>query len=157
MRRATGPWTPAVRALLAYLASAGFAGAPRLIDSGGERREVLQYVVGETVGDQVPFPAWCWADPTLVQVARLLRRYHVVVSGFRPTEPMAWHSAEAAVGPAEVVCHNDVSPATVVRRDGEVAALLDWDMAVPAPPEWDLAHAAWQFVPLHPPGLAARL
>ncbi|MGH8867208.1 MAG: phosphotransferase, partial [Actinomycetes bacterium] len=42
-------------------------------------------------------------------------------------------------------------------RDGEVAALLDWDMAVPAPPEWDLAHAAWQFVPLHPPGLAARL
>jgi hypothetical protein len=32
--RDTGPWTPAVHALLRHLEEAGFAGAPRLVGTG---------------------------------------------------------------------------------------------------------------------------
>jgi aminoglycoside phosphotransferase (APT) family kinase protein len=54
-----------------------------------------------------------------------------------------------------VVCHNDLFPENVVFRDGAVVALIDFDMAAPGRPLWDLAIAAEEWVPLHAPG--ARL
>ena len=60
---------------------------------------------------------------------------------------VTWHHAEVRA-PATVVCHNDISPRNTVFRHGRPVALLDWDFASPAPPAWDVAHVAWQFVPL---------
>jgi aminoglycoside phosphotransferase (APT) family kinase protein len=54
-----------------------------------------------------------------------------------------------------VICHNDLFPENVVFRDGAVVALIDFDMAAPGRPLWDLAIAAEEWVPLHAPG--ARL
>lgn len=47
--RDTGPWTPAVHALLRHLERVGFAAAPRVVGSGpGEdAREVLTFIEGE--------------------------------------------------------------------------------------------------------------
>jgi thiamine kinase-like enzyme len=54
-----------------------------------------------------------------------------------------------------MVCHNDLFPENVVFRDGVVVALIDFDMAGPGRPLWDLAIAAEEWAPLHAPG--ARL
>jgi hypothetical protein len=41
VRRPSGPWTPAVHALLRYLGSAGFDGAPEPLGIDAQGREVL--------------------------------------------------------------------------------------------------------------------
>jgi hypothetical protein len=45
VHRATGPWTPAVHALLRHLERVGFE-APRVIGIDEEGREVLTFVAG---------------------------------------------------------------------------------------------------------------
>jgi hypothetical protein len=51
VRRAAGPWTPAVHALLRHLRDAGFSGAPLPLGVDGDGREVLTFVPGA-----VPWP-----------------------------------------------------------------------------------------------------
>jgi hypothetical protein len=48
VRRAAGPWTPAVHALLAHLAAKAFAGAPRPLGFDERGREVLTFLEGGT-------------------------------------------------------------------------------------------------------------
>jgi aminoglycoside phosphotransferase (APT) family kinase protein len=86
-------------------------------------------------------------DGVMVEIGRLLRRYHDAVTGFELPPGGAWHHAEVTA-PVTVLCHNDISPRNTVFRDGLPVAFLDWDFASPAPPAWDIAHVAWQFVPL---------
>jgi hypothetical protein len=73
VRRSTGPWTPAVHALLAHLADKGFTGAPRPLGFDERGREVLTFLEGETIGIRKPRPAWVHAEDTLDQVARWMR------------------------------------------------------------------------------------
>lgn len=47
-----------------------------------------------------------------------------------------------------MVCHDDLAPRNTVFREGRPVAFVDFDLASPAPPAWDVAHLAWQFVPL---------
>ena len=61
VRRAAGPWTPAVHARLAHLAGKGFAGSPRPLGLDSQGREVLTFLVGETVGYTRPWPGWVHA------------------------------------------------------------------------------------------------
>jgi len=48
---ATGPWTPAVYALLRYLGSVGFAEAPRVLGIDDLGREILTFPEGDVAGD----------------------------------------------------------------------------------------------------------
>jgi hypothetical protein len=68
VRRATGPWTPAVHALLRHLAARGFPTAPRVlgIDDGG--REMLTYLEGEVATR--PWPAVLRHGDGLLQLRR---------------------------------------------------------------------------------------
>lgn len=50
VRRAAGPWTPGLHALLAHLAARAFTGAPRPLGFDEQGREVLTFLEGETVG-----------------------------------------------------------------------------------------------------------
>ena len=60
VRRPTGPWTPAVHALLVHLNAVGFCGAPRPLGFDEQGREVLSY----------PWYAWMLvAAATAVSVA----------------------------------------------------------------------------------------
>jgi Ser/Thr protein kinase RdoA (MazF antagonist) len=144
VRRTTGPWTPAVHALLRYLEEVGFKGAPRVLGIAGQRREVLTYLPGKVPRRASPEVA---TNRVLAEVGRLLRRYHDAVSGFELPPGVEWYH-ESDRAPGSVVCHNDLSPRNTVFRDGRPVAFLDWDFASPARPAWDVAHAAWQFVPL---------
>src|SRR5918999_1894977 len=152
VRRGTGPWTPAVHALLRHLEDVGFDGAPRVLGTDERGREVLSFIPGEVpdhAGSEVA------TERALAGVGRLLRRYHDAVRGFELPPGVRWHHGPVA-GPQTIVCHNDVSPRNTVLRDGRPVAFLDWDLAAPAPPAWDVAHAAWQFVPLADDGYCLR-
>ena len=72
VRRGTGPWTPAVHALIRHLERVGFDGAPRVLGTDERGREFLSYVPGDTAErasrEAVP-------QRVLAEVGRLLRRY----------------------------------------------------------------------------------
>ncbi|SDI40764.1 phosphotransferase enzyme family protein [Nonomuraea jiangxiensis] len=152
VRRPVGPWTPAVHALLEHLAARGFTGAPRChgVDDAG--REVLDFVPGEVPGH--PLPEWARADGALAVVGRLLRELHDATLDFPKSPDMSWYFPPQS--PAEVVCHGDVATYNCVFRDGRPVAFIDFDTAHPGPRIWDVAYAAYRFVPLgdprHPDG-----
>jgi hypothetical protein len=146
VRRATGPWTPAIHALLQYLERAGFPEAPRVLGIDERGREILTYIAGETYPDPlVNFRT----DAALAEVARLLRRYHDAIAGFTPPADAAWRFQVGAPTDGDVICHNDVAPWNTIVADGRPAALIDWDVAAPAPRRWDIAYAVWRFAPLY--------
>jgi mutator protein MutT len=146
VRRPTGPWTPAVHALVEHVSSAGVMSVPDLLgfDPGG--REVYRFVPGTTVGDAPTTPAAFRSSRLVGQVGAWLRTMHEASATF-PTEHRQWRRGLLPRRPGSVICHNDISPHNVVLdADGSLAAVLDWDMAAPGDPRDDLAFAAWQFV-----------
>lgn len=153
VRRNTGPWTPAVHALLHHLEAVGFDGAPRVLGRDEQGREVLSFVDGEVAPG--PTPA-AYPDETLFALGRLIRRMHAATEGFALPADVAWHHPPVTDLPGMdsaplVVCHNDLSPGnTVLGSGGQPIAFIDWDFASPAPPVWDLVQAAWQCIPLGP-------
>jgi hypothetical protein len=155
VRRAAGPWTPAVHALLAHLVDKGFAGVPRPLGLDGQGREVLTFLDGQTVGSVVPWPDWAHAEDTMAQVARWLRDYHAAVADFVPPSPARWRMG-GQWRRGQVIGHNDAAPYNAVWRAGRLAGFIDWDMAGPVDREWDAAFAAFSWVPLHARHAAAR-
>jgi hypothetical protein len=110
-------------------------------------REVLTFVEGRP--GIVPFPDGVFVDDGLVRVAQLHRRYHDAAAGFRPPAGSAWRHLVGVPREGEVVCHNDLAPYNTIYDAGRPCALIDWDLAAPAPRAWDVACALWRFVPLY--------
>ncbi|MGP3931749.1 phosphotransferase enzyme family protein [Nonomuraea sp. KM88] len=147
VRRPAGPWTPAVHALLDHLAARGFSGAPRSHGIDDQGREILDFVPGRTADH--PLPAWARSDDALVAAGRLLRRYHDATAGFPVPPGAVWYFPP--VSPVEVICHGDVATYNCVFRGGLPVAFIDFDTAHPGPRVWDVAYAAYRFVPLSDP------
>ena len=116
VRRAAGPWTPAVHALLAHLADQKFAGSPRPLGTDRQGREMLTFLEGRTVGSSLPWPEWVHADATLAQVAWWLRRYHDAVADFVPPAGAVWRMG-GQWRPGLIIGHNDTAPYNAVWRD----------------------------------------
>jgi aminoglycoside phosphotransferase (APT) family kinase protein len=135
-----------VHALLLYLEKQGFQNAPRFLGLDEQRREVLTFIRGE-VGNY-PLAHYMWSDDVLVEVARLIRRYHDAAVDFVAPEGSHWQIEYPEKSQHEVLCHNDLAPYNTVYIDGKPCALIDFDNAGPGPRAWDLAHAAYRFVPL---------
>jgi hypothetical protein len=148
VRRPAGPWTPAVHALLSYLAARGFTGAPRPLGIDEQGREVLTFLEGETIGHRKPRPAWVYAEDTLVQVARWARDYHQIVADFVPPPGAVWREG-GTWSPGLIIAHNDATTHNAAWDQGKLIGFFDWDFAGPATPEWDLAMVAFTWVPLH--------
>lgn len=158
VRRAAGPWTPTIHALLDHLHDAGLDGVPRALGFDSAGREVLSLVEGETVyssrgPEEDGWPAWAYSDELLVEAGQWLARYHRAVRTFRPAQAV-WRSGARALSPDEIVCHYDFRAANVVvsvAGGGEtprLAGVVDWDTAGPGRPLFDVALAAWNWVPL---------
>jgi phosphotransferase family enzyme len=146
VRRTAGRWTPAVHALLRFLEREGFP-APRVRGMDDRGREVLGYIEGEAhAGNPVPLPDEVFAERHMVAAARLLRRYHDTVARFVAPADARWRLVSPE--PHERVLHNDWSPWNALFRDGRFALTLDWDLAGPGPRIWDVANAAYCWVPL---------
>jgi len=153
VRRPTGPWTPAVHALLSHLE--GYEGAPRLLGIDEQGREVLEFIDGEM--------AWGEAHRRLFgtvaalrRAGRLLRDFHDAVAGFVPSPDAVWRFPEMAAdaaawaaGSDAIVCHNDVAGWNLVLGPKRWA-YIDWDAAGPRPAIWDVAYAAAGLIPIGP-------
>ena len=146
VHRRAGPWTPATHALLRFLQKRGFP-APRVHGMDDKGREILDYIPGEVHnGTFESIPDRVWADEHLVATAKLLRRYHDLVEGFEAPTDARWRLV--APTRAELICHNDWSPWNALFRNGRFQLVLDWDLAGPGTREWDIANAAYCWVPL---------
>ncbi|MBA2444017.1 MAG: phosphotransferase [Nocardioidaceae bacterium] len=148
VRRSTGPWTPAVHALLGHLAAAGLAESPRVLGTDRRGREVLTYLPGRVIDVDVEDAS----DALLSDAMRWLRRYHDSVVDFE--HPGPWRNEHNQVGAAErVLCHHDFAPynvATSTSAEGDrLVGVFDWDMAGPGTRLEDLAFAAWSWTPMH--------
>lgn len=130
-----------VAAVLELFEAHGWDGAPRRLGVDEQGREVLGYLPGH-VAWQAEQPSDVSADESLAEVARLVREFHDLTAG---TEP---------AGPAEVVCHNDLSPKNTVYRPVAGAlrpvGFIDWDLAAPGERIHDVAHVCWQYLHLGP-------
>jgi len=146
VRRAIGPWSASVHALLLHLEHCKFNGSPRFLGLDEQGREILTFIEGE-IG-HYPLQPYMWSDASLVAVAQLLRRYHDATSSFIPPENAIWHFAYPDHQQHEVICHGDVAPYNLIYRAGRPYVLIDFDTAGPGPRLWDLAYAAYCFVPL---------
>jgi hypothetical protein len=153
VRRPAGSSSAAVRALLLHLETVGFAGAPRFLGIDEQGRDVLTFLDGDV--PLPPYPSWALTDTALDDLAGLLRRFHQATAGFDSSSVGGWSTEWSDPGGGSVICHNDLFPENVVFRNGHVVALIDFAMAAPGRPMWDLAIAVQEWGPLHAPG--ARL
>lgn len=110
-------------------------------------REILSFLAGEV--PVYPTPPQLWSEEVLEGVAGLLRRLHDATVGL-DLPGGGWREGAAAPEGGEVICHNDVAPYNTVFQAGRPVAFIDWDFAAPGPRAWDLAYAAYRFVPLSP-------
>jgi hypothetical protein len=146
VRRNAGPWTPAVHALLNHLERVGFTGSPHALGMDEKGREVLSYLDGEC-GEYPLAPHWV-TEEALVTVATMLRMFHDAQYGFVPPPGAVWRSFGPPPPDTEVICHHDAAPHNVVWRPDGTLALIDFDLASPGPRLYDVAYAAWTWVPL---------
>jgi aminoglycoside phosphotransferase len=121
-----------VRLLLAHLHEQGFDAAPLSLGVDEEGREVFSFLEGEVPPDLDSGHS----DARLAAAARLIRGYHAATAG------------SSLAGAEEVVCHGDLSPCNVVFRDGEPAALIDFDTAAPGARSRDLGYALFLWLNL---------
>lgn len=150
VRRATGPWTPAVHTLLRHLEAVGFTGAPRVLGLDEQGREVLTYLEGEAgyYDDECTVPPHLWSDAVLIDAAHLLHRFHAASSSLPPVAGAAWQLVYPDAAQHEVICHNDFAPYNSIFVGGRLQAVIDFDMAGPGPRVWDVAYAAYRFARL---------
>ena len=156
VHRGVGHWTKSVHGLLRHLEAVGFDGVPRVLGLDDNNREVLSYLPGQVPCD-APWPDYVWSDGTLKEVGFWLRNYHRAVAGYQPETSSQWWYGNGAPTGDQLICHNDFAPYNTVFREGAIIGVIDWDVAGPANPLWDLAFCAWQWVPFHNPQLTGLL
>lgn len=151
VRRPASPHERATSALLAGLFGVGFP-APVRLGTEKDGTGLFQWIEGAV--PVPPYQSWSLSDAALRSVGRLLRRYHTAVAALSLPAGLDWSQELADPHGGPIISHNDVCPENVVFRGAEAVALLDFDLAAPGRPVWDLAGAAYMWIPLRPPELA---
>jgi hypothetical protein len=142
------PWSPhsgSIHAFLRAVRAAGFEGAPMPVGIDEDGRERLVFIEGDV--PRLPYPEWSQSDVTLASIAQLLHGMHDAARGFE-ARGMSWDDRLADPTGGTLVCHNDVELSNVVFRDGIAVALLDFELAAPGRPIYDLAQLARLCVPI---------
>jgi 8-oxo-dGTP diphosphatase len=143
VRRPTGPWTPAVHRLLTHVRARGLRAVPEVRGVDARGREVLTYLPGRVVD----VDREALSDAQLADVGRWARELHGAVAGFDAAGPWRFFG----VGSPTVVAHNDLAPYNLCFEGDRLAGVFDWDLAGPSTPLLELAHLAWNAVPLFRP------
>jgi hypothetical protein len=139
VRRPTGEWTPAVHALLGYLAGR-VSNVPKVFGYDTRGREVLSYLPGRVVD----IDSEVLSVGQITSVVRWTRTFHDAVAGF--SHPGPWRYPRVAQ--PTLIGHNDIAPYNVCFDGDEVTGVFDWDLAGPTTPLLELAFIAWNCVPL---------
>jgi aminoglycoside phosphotransferase (APT) family kinase protein len=139
VRRPVGPWTPAVHALLEYLAPR-IPHVPRVLGFDERGREVLTYLPGKVIDVDTE-------SLTLAQIASVMewtRAFHEAVAAFQHPGPWRYFPLQGTT----MIGHNDIAPFNACFDGDNLAGVFDWDMAGPSTPLYELAFVAWTTVPL---------
>jgi hypothetical protein len=139
VHRTSGPWTPTIHALLAWVRAQGVDAVPAPLGLDAEGREILSWLPGDVAG--WPVPHWVWDPVTLADAGLLLREWHDASVGF-DLPSAVWRSP--AREPAEVVCLHDVAPYNMTHDGTRLVGFIDVDMASPGPRVWDLAYLGYR-------------
>lgn len=152
VRRPVQPWTPGVHRLLAHLEDVGYPHAPRTHGVDERGREVLDFLPGRMGG--FPYNPWLLTDAGLDAVVASIRALHHATAGLDLLDTIGWQATVPEDLARQVVCHGDLAPYNLVLRPDGVGIVgwIDWDTACPGPRLWDLAYAAYTFVPLYAEG-----
>lgn len=118
---------------LRHLEAVGFDGAPRFLGHDEHGRETLTFLPSD-----LPHDADGFSDEQIVAAAQLLRRFHDASESFPPVGRST----------AEVMCHNDWTPANTMFRGGLPYAMIDFDTATPGTRLWDVAYSVWTWLDL---------
>lgn len=133
VRRSTAGDHSLQHALFAHLEAKGFVAAPRFLGYDEAGREILTFLPGQVLFDKDDF-----SDAQLAAAAALLRTYHDATTDFGPV---------LGAG-AEVMCHNDWTPANTTFIDDMPSGMIDFDTARPGTRLWDLSYSAWLWLGL---------
>ncbi|MDH6521728.1 hypothetical protein M2163_001281 [Streptomyces sp. SAI-135] len=155
VERPAPPNAHALHAHLLGLKDHGFDAAPTPVGLTADGREELTFIPGDVA--LPPFPPWVLTTTALESVGLLLRRLHAASATITVDPDVKWPQDLADPEGGTMLCHNDVCPDNVVFRDGRAAALIDFDLAAPGRPVWDVAMAARYWVPMLDPVSAAAL
>jgi 8-oxo-dGTP diphosphatase len=148
VRRPVGPWTPAVHRLLAHLDAAGLRAVPRAFGTDARGREVLTYLPGRVVDvDREQL-----TEAQLADVSCWARELHTAVAGLDDPGPWRFFGVDRPT----VLAHNDLAPYNVCFAGDRLVGVFDWDLSGPSTPLLELAHLAWNAVPLFRPVPAAE-
>jgi len=144
--RTSGPWAPAVHAVLDHLKRRSFQYSPTAlgVDEGG--REMISYLPGESM--MRPWKPIMFTDDALVQAASVLREFHAATRDLIMPPETEWRSGRAAKIVDQVIRHGDLGPWNTLWQGDRLTGLIDWDFAEPGLPLTDLAQMALYFVPL---------
>ena len=143
VRRAQGPWSETIHALLRHLEHTGFEGAPRFLGLDAQNREVLSFIAGDT-----GFVPYRFDDAVLTAAAGLLRGFHDATRDFQSSPQAQWQRSHPDPRQHEVICHNDFAPYNLIFAGSMPKALIDFDLAGPGPRLTDVAYGAYWFAPL---------
>ena len=97
-----------------------------------------------------------YADDDLAASGDLVRELHDATAGFAAPAGALWQRMVGAPADGPVICHNDLSPDNAIRTPSGLV-LVDWDLAAPGTRVWDVAWAAYRWVPLYDDATCARL
>jgi hypothetical protein len=147
VRRAAGPWTPTIQALLGHLQSKGFP-APRPLGLDDQGREVVSFLPGRA--SNWPWPAALLDVSGARQIGALLKRYHEAVADFAPPSPALWRHGVQAVGAGELVLHGDFGPHNLIWSQTSVIGVIDFELARPGDPMEDAGFAVIRAAQLRP-------
>ena len=143
IRRPTGPWTPAVHALLEHLLEQGLRAVPRVHGYDARGREILDYLPGRIVDVDRELST----DAQLRELTIWARDLHDALEGFHHTGPWRFFDVPGA----DTLAHNDLAPYNVCFVGDRLTGVFDWDLAGPSTRLFELAHLAWTAVPLYRP------
>ena len=147
VRRELSAASPAVHQVLRWLEFQHLEQIPHLLGTD-ETYEYLHFIPGETLTR--PWRVAIKTDSWLTQIGEWLRRYHTAIAGFRLQGDARFAWGPGAAEPDMIVCHGDLGPWNCVERGGELAAVIDWDLAHYGYRLDDVAEFALESVPLRP-------
>lgn len=142
-------WTLHVQSFLSFMHDNGFCNIPKPYGINEDGMEVVSFVDGVVYNDSLPKEIL--TDEVLVEVARLLRRYHDIGAGYAQqlAGDEVWMLPKHS--PIEVMCHGDFAPYNVTFVDGHVHGIIDFDTLHPGSRIWDIAYAVYRWIPFVSP------
>lgn len=126
---------------LRHLEAVGFDGAPRFLGLDDLGREILTFLPSDLPADADGF-----SDAQLASAAALLRKFHDATESFAPVRDSG----------AEILCHNDWTPANAVFRGAVPYGMIDFDTVAPGTRLWDVSYSAWTWLDLSDPAYSPQ-